>query len=101
MVSDIIQLSASPFILAEMHFTYEFHFRFPLSIVFRIYDNCLASGIEAIFGFSLAFLKKNEDALLSLKLDQILTFLHTRAFEAYKVCRLVCISFHADDRSVF
>ncbi|KAJ7287507.1 rab-GTPase-TBC domain-containing protein [Mycena rebaudengoi] len=30
-----------------------FSYRFPLDIVFRIYDNCLASGIEAIFGFSI------------------------------------------------
>ncbi|KAJ7497322.1 rab-GTPase-TBC domain-containing protein [Mycena latifolia] len=62
-----------------------FSYRFPLDIVFRIYDNCLASGIEAIFGFSVMLLLKNEDILLSLKFDQILAFLNNRLFDRYKV----------------
>ncbi|KAJ7703168.1 rab-GTPase-TBC domain-containing protein [Mycena rosella] len=61
-----------------------FSYRFPLDIVFRIYDNCLASGIEAIFGFSVMLLLKNEDILLSLKFDQILAFLNNRLFDRYK-----------------
>ncbi|KAJ7924841.1 rab-GTPase-TBC domain-containing protein [Mycena leptocephala] len=62
-----------------------FSYRFPLDIVFRIYDNCLASGIEAIFGFSVMLLLKNEDILLSLKFDQILAFLNNRLFDRYKI----------------
>ncbi|KAJ6499919.1 rab-GTPase-TBC domain-containing protein [Mycena vitilis] len=62
-----------------------FSYRFPLDIVFRIYDNCLASGIEAIFGFSVMLLMKNEDILLSLKFDQILAFLNNRLFDRYKI----------------
>jgi len=62
-----------------------FSYRFPLDIVFRIYDNCLASGIEAIFGFSVILLMKNEDILLSLKFDQILAFLNNQLFDRYKV----------------
>jgi hypothetical protein len=58
--------------------------RFPLDVVFRIYDNCLASGIEAIFGFSIMLLKKNEDLLLALKFDEILGFLNNRLFDRYK-----------------
>ena len=58
---------------------------FPLEIVFRIYDNCLASGIEAIFGFSIMLLMKNEDVLLSLQFDQIMEFLNNRLFDRYKV----------------
>jgi ecotropic viral integration site 5 protein len=53
--------------------------------VFRIYDNCLAKGIEAIFGFSVVLLHKNEEALLALKFDEILAFLNTRLLERYKV----------------
>ncbi|KAF7973695.1 hypothetical protein HWV62_14364 [Athelia sp. TMB] len=60
---------------------------FPLDIAFRIYDNCLASGIEAIFGFSIVLLKKNEDELLKLKFDEILAFMKTRVFEKYKIER--------------
>ncbi|KAI6021464.1 rab-GTPase-TBC domain-containing protein [Pisolithus microcarpus] len=50
--------------------------RFPLEIVFRIYDTCLASGVESIFAFS--------DILLSMKFDEILVFLKQRVFERYK-----------------
>jgi len=55
-----------------------------LEIVFRIYDNCLANGIEAIFGFSITLLKKNEEILLSLKFDEILSFINTRLLDRYK-----------------
>lgn len=63
--------------------------RFPLEIVFRIYDSCLANGIEAIFGFSVALLKRNEEALLALKFDAILAFLSNRLLDVYKVCVFV------------
>lgn len=56
--------------------------------MFRIYDNCLASGIEAIFAFSIVLLQKNEDMLLTLKFDEILSFLKTSVFERYKVSQL-------------
>ncbi|KAI0063636.1 RabGAP/TBC [Artomyces pyxidatus] len=62
-----------------------FSYRFPLEIVFRIFDNCLASGIEAIFGFSLSLLHKNEEKLLSLKFDEIVAFLNTNIVDTYKV----------------
>lgn len=62
-----------------------FSYRFPLEIVVRIYDNCLASGIEAIFAFSIVLLEKNEDTLLTLKFDDILAFLKNSIFERYKV----------------
>ncbi|KAH9858606.1 RabGAP/TBC [Lenzites betulinus] len=60
-----------------------FSYRFPMDIVFRIYDNCLANGIEAMFTFSMALLIKNEETLLSMKFDQLLAFLNTRVFEVY------------------
>lgn len=60
-------------------------FSFPLDVVFRIYDNVLASGIEAIFGFSVALLAKNEDILLGLKFDEILGFMNTKLFDRYKL----------------
>ncbi|KAI0373490.1 RabGAP/TBC [Pilatotrama ljubarskyi] len=62
-----------------------FSYRFPMDIVFRIYDNCLASGIEAMFAFSMALLIKNEETLLSMKFDQLLSFLNTRVFEVYQI----------------
>ena len=59
--------------------------RFPMDIVFRIYDNCLASGIEAMFTFSIALLSKNEGTLLSMKFDQLVVFLNQRIFEVYRI----------------
>lgn len=56
-----------------------------MDIVFRIYDNVLASGIEAMFTFSMTLLIKNEETLLSMKFDQLLSFLNIRVFEVYQV----------------
>jgi hypothetical protein len=56
-----------------------------LDIVFRIFDNCLASGIEAIFGFALSILQKNEAKLLSMKFDELVAFLNTGVMDTYKV----------------
>jgi hypothetical protein len=39
--------------------------------------------------FSINLLKKNEDALLSLKFDEILVFLNNKLFDCYLVC-FVC-----------
>lgn len=60
--------------------------------MFRIYDNCLASGIEAIFAFSIVLLRKNEDVLLTLNFDDILTFLKMRVFEPYTVSNYKYVS---------
>ncbi|KAG8936977.1 GTPase-activating protein [Tulasnella sp. 418] len=44
-----------------------FSYRFPLDLVFRIFDSVFGHGIEAIFGFSMILLIKNEEKLLQLK----------------------------------
>ncbi|KDQ21745.1 hypothetical protein BOTBODRAFT_26172 [Botryobasidium botryosum FD-172 SS1] len=61
-----------------------FSYRFPLDIVFRIFDNVFASGVEAIFGFSIVLLQKNEDELLGRSFDQILEYLKNSVFDAYQ-----------------
>ncbi|THH05281.1 hypothetical protein EW145_g4915 [Phellinidium pouzarii] len=76
-----------------------FSYRFPLDIVFRIYDNVLASGIESIFGFSVILLQKNEEALLQLKFDDILAFLKNRLFEQY-ICEIEGTKIDDPNRSV-
>lgn len=60
--------------------------------MYRIWDNCLASGIEAIFGFSIALLQKNEEALLNLKFDQILDFLKSKILDCYTASLLIANS---------
>lgn len=57
-----------------------------MEVVYRIYDNILASGVEAIFAFSLVLLQKNENVLLDLRFDEILQFLNNKLFNVYQVC---------------
>jgi len=57
-------------------------------MVFRIFDNILATGVEALFGFSLVMLQKNEDKLLAMKFDEMAVYLNNKIFDTYRV-RLV------------
>jgi len=70
---------------ASQWFLTVFSYRFPLEIVFRIFDNCLANGIEAMFRFGLVLLMKNEDLLLTLKFDDILAFLKNHLLDRYRI----------------
>ncbi|PWN93003.1 RabGAP/TBC [Acaromyces ingoldii] len=62
-----------------------FSYRCPLDIVLRILDSVFAEGIEALFRFSLALMKKNEDVLLTLPFEEALPLLATRMFDVYKI----------------
>ncbi|KIR92732.1 hypothetical protein I304_03311 [Cryptococcus deuterogattii CBS 10090] len=57
---------------------------FPLSLVYRVLDIVFAEGIEAVFRFSLALLKKSEEKLVQLDFEQILHFLQADLFEVYR-----------------
>ena len=61
--------------------------RLPLEVVFRIFDICLATGIESMFRFGLVLLIKNEDLLLNLKFDDILAFLKNQLLDRYRNVR--------------
>ncbi|KAF8332648.1 RabGAP/TBC [Cantharellus anzutake] len=74
-----------------------FSYRFPLQVVFRIFDHLFATGIEAIFGFSIVLLQSNEEKLLQLKFDSILDFLKNALFDAYLVRMSVLL--HVTQRS--
>ncbi|ODN76152.1 hypothetical protein L202_06074 [Cryptococcus amylolentus CBS 6039] len=69
---------------ASQWFMTLFSYRFPLSLVYRVLDIVFAEGIEAIFRFSLALLKKSEAKLVSLEFEQILNYLQTDLYEVYK-----------------
>jgi hypothetical protein len=60
-------------------------YRFPLEMVFRIFDHILANGIEAIFSFSILLLQKNEAALLKLNFDACLDYLKTSLLDFYQI----------------
>lgn len=53
--------------------------------MYRVLDIVFAEGIEAIFRFSIALLKKSEDKLVGMEFEQILAFLQTDLFEDYRV----------------
>jgi ecotropic viral integration site 5 protein len=54
-------------------------------MVFRIFDHVLATGVDAIFSFSVLLLQKNEQILLNMSFDQILEFLKSSLLDCYKV----------------
>lgn len=58
--------------------------RFPLSLVYRVLDIVFAEGIEAVFRFSLALLKKSEEKLVQLDFEEILQFLQADLFQVYR-----------------
>ena len=53
-------------------------------MVYRVLDIVFAEGIEAIFRFSLALLKRSEKALIDLEFEGILNFLQADLFEVYR-----------------
>lgn len=44
-----------------------------------------AEGIEALFRFAIALMKKSEDRLLGMNFEDAVDFLKTRLFDVYEV----------------
>lgn len=59
-------------------------YRSPLDICFRILDSVFAEGIEALFRFALALMKRNEEELLSMSFEEAVPLLAARVFDVYK-----------------
>ncbi|KAJ3179202.1 GTPase-activating protein [Irineochytrium annulatum] len=68
---------------ASQWFMTMFAYRFPLEMVFRIWDIIFAEGIEAMFRFALALLKRNVDAILTLEFEELLEFLKVGLFDIF------------------
>lgn len=58
-------------------------YRSPLPICFRILDSVFAEGIEALFRFALALMKKNEEQLLTMGFDEAVPLLAAKVFDVY------------------
>ncbi|KAL0088728.1 rab-GTPase-TBC domain-containing protein [Phycomyces blakesleeanus] len=69
---------------ASQWFMTLFAYKFPLNLVYRIYDVLLAEGIVSIFKFSIALLKHNQAVILGLDFEHLLDFLKNGLFEKYK-----------------
>jgi len=54
-------------------------------MVFRIFDNILATGVEALLGFSLVILQKNEEKLLAMEFDEMAAYLNNKIFDTFRV----------------
>ncbi|KAJ2960502.1 hypothetical protein NQZ79_g4142 [Umbelopsis isabellina] len=74
---------------ASQWFMTLFAYKFPLEVVFRIYDILLSEGVESIIRFAIALLRKNEKTILSLEFEALLHFLKNDLFTEYETQQLV------------
>ncbi|KAG1052098.1 hypothetical protein G6F46_006968 [Rhizopus delemar] len=69
---------------ASQWFMTLFAYKFPLNLVFRIYDVMFTEGISTIFKFAIALLKRNQTHILGLEFEHLLDFLKNGLFKEYK-----------------
>ncbi|CEP15964.1 hypothetical protein [Parasitella parasitica] len=69
---------------ASQWFMTLFAYKFPLNLVYRIYDVIFAEGINSIFKFAIALLKRNQTTILGSDFEHLLDFLKNGLFEEYK-----------------
>ncbi|CEQ40743.1 SPOSA6832_02373 [Sporobolomyces salmonicolor] len=68
---------------ASQWFLTLFGYRFPLELVSCVFDLVFAEGVEAIFRFAVALLKRNEAYLCTLEFEDLIEFLKNGLFEGY------------------
>ncbi|KAF9988623.1 GTPase-activating protein [Mortierella antarctica] len=68
---------------ASQWFMTLFAYKFPLELVFRVYDIILVEGIESMLRFAIALLKINHDKILGLDFEVLIEFLKNGLFEPY------------------
>ncbi|KAG0045973.1 GTPase-activating protein [Gryganskiella cystojenkinii] len=68
---------------ASQWFMTLFAYKFPLDLVYRVYDIILVEGVEALLRFAIALLKANHDKILSLDFEVLIEFLKNGIFEPY------------------
>ncbi|SJX63743.1 related to GYP5-GTPase-activating protein (GAP) [Sporisorium reilianum f. sp. reilianum] len=69
---------------ASQWFMTLFSYRFPLEFVYRILDSVFAEGVEALFRFAIALMRRNEERLLEMGFDHAVQFLKLELFECYR-----------------
>ncbi|KAF9122218.1 GTPase-activating protein [Mortierella sp. 14UC] len=68
---------------ASQWFMTVFAYKFPLELVFRVYDILFVEGADALLRFAVALLVKNHDRILSLDFEVLIEFLKHGLFEPY------------------
>ena len=68
---------------ATQWFLTVFAYKFPLEFVLKIFDILFFEGIESLLKFAVNLMIKNEESLITLKFDQLLSFLKNELFNVY------------------
>ncbi|KAF9546700.1 GTPase-activating protein [Mortierella hygrophila] len=68
---------------ASQWFMTLFAYKFPLDLVFRIYDTLLVEGVESLLRFAIALLKASHDQILNHEFETLIEFLKNGLFEPY------------------
>ncbi|KAK9703873.1 GTPase-activating protein [Basidiobolus ranarum] len=76
---------------ASQWFMTLFAYRFPLPLVFRIFDIIFAEGVESLLRFAIALLKANHSKLIDMPFETLLDFLKHHIYHVYdgKIDQLV------------
>ncbi|KAI1320208.1 GTPase-activating protein [Mortierella claussenii] len=69
---------------ASQWFMTLFAYKFPLDLVFRVYDILFVEGVESLLRFAIALLKANHDRILNHDFETLIEFLKNGLFEHYK-----------------
>ncbi|KAJ1968871.1 GTPase-activating protein [Dimargaris xerosporica] len=68
---------------ASQWFMTLFAYRFPVQLVFRLFDFVFAEGIETLLKFSLVLLRTHQTQILSLHFEALMEFLTNRMLDRY------------------
>ncbi|KAG0305627.1 GTPase-activating protein [Dissophora globulifera] len=68
---------------ASQWFMTLFAYKFPLELVYRVYDIILVEGVDSMLRFAIALLKANHDRILSLDFEVLIEFLKSGLFGYY------------------
>ncbi|RKP36050.1 rab-GTPase-TBC domain-containing protein [Dimargaris cristalligena] len=68
---------------ASQWFMTLFAYRFPVGLVFRLFDLVFAEGIETLLKFALVLLRVHQNQILSMHFETLMEFLHTNLLDQY------------------
>lgn len=74
---------------ASQWFLTLFGYRFPLELVAAVFDLVFAEGVEAVFRFGVALLKRNEERVCGMEFEELAEFLKNGLYEVYAVSSVV------------
>ncbi|KAI9272577.1 rab-GTPase-TBC domain-containing protein [Sporodiniella umbellata] len=69
---------------ASQWFLTLFAYKFPLEVVYRVYDLLFVEGVNCLFAIGLALLAKNQATLLSLDFDHLVSYLKEDMLTVYQ-----------------